>query len=506
MERSVEDPLGGADQMPSLVDARSLSRSVGHTGVVEPTASIGRRAFGLRTRVTLFFSVAGLVLSIALAAITYTVARTYLFNQRKDNAVSLAESNANDVRGRMRQGKRGQDAIETVRTDGDGVAVLVYRDDVDSLGGAGFGLQDLPAELRAEVLPSASPSLQVNQSGRARQVVVEDDKTYVAVGITIAEFQAGYFETFPLANEEKVLRIIASALAAGAAITALFGAAIGWWASRRLLSPLSRVADAASDLASGGLDTRLPVDSDPDLGRLARSFNDMADAVQARIQREARFSSDVSHEMRSPITALTAAVEVLDARRADLPDRSQQALDVVVNQVRRFDQMVLDLLELSRIDAGVGDLHVEEVVVPDLVARIAKRYGFADVPIEVGPGGNKPISIDKRRFERIIANLLDNARNHGGGPVKVAIDSARSDEGRHLTIAVEDAGPGVAMSERTRIFERFARGTASRHRIGTGLGLALVSEHAESHGGRAWVEDRPGGGSRFMISLPETPR
>jgi two-component system, OmpR family, sensor histidine kinase MtrB len=303
-----------------------------------------------------------------------------------------------------------------------------------------------------------------------------------------------------------VLRIIASTLAVGAAATTLFAAAIGWWASRRLLRPLSRVADAASGIASGGLDTRLPSDPDPDLDRLASSFNEMADAVQARIQREARFSSDVSHELRSPITALTAAVEVLDARRADLPDRSQQALDVVVNQVRRFDQMVLDLLELSRLDAGVGDLHVEETVIPDLVARIARRYGFSDVPTEVGPGGDQPISIDKRRFERIIANLLDNARNHGGGPTMVAINSVREDGERFVTIAVEDAGPGVAMSERTRIFERFARGTASRSRIGTGLGLALVSEHAASHGGRAWVEDRKGGGSRFIVSLPETPR
>jgi two-component system, OmpR family, sensor histidine kinase MtrB len=138
------------------------------------------------------------------------------------------------------------------------------------------------------------------------------------------------------------------------------------------------------------------------------------------------------------------------------------------------------------------------------VKRIARRYGFADVPISVANGAERPIAIDKRRFERIIANLLDNARNHGGGPTLVAIDSIREDGVRSVTVAVEDAGPGVAMSERTRIFERFARGTASRHRIGTGLGLALVSEHAESHGGRAWVEDRSGGGSRFVVSLPET--
>ena len=97
-----------------------------------------------------------------------------------------------------------------------------------------------------------------------------------------------------------------------------------------LVATIARVADAAGNIASGGLDARLEEETDPDLNRLAGSFNEMADAVQERIEREQRFASDVSHELRSPITALTAAVEVLDARRDDLPDRSQQALDVVV--------------------------------------------------------------------------------------------------------------------------------------------------------------------------------
>ncbi|MEZ5259963.1 MAG: HAMP domain-containing protein, partial [Ilumatobacteraceae bacterium] len=197
-----------------------------------------------------------------------------------------------------------------------------------------FARSDLPADLVSRV----------EGGGAGYQYLTVDDAPYMAFGVTIADPAANYFEVFPLATVERDLQIIATALAVGAATTALFAAGLGWWAARRLLRPLSHAADAASTLASGGLDTRLPPDPDPDLDRLARSFNGMADAVQARIQREARFASDVSHELRSPITALTAAVEVLDARRADLPDRSQQALDVVVNQVRRFDQMVLDRL------------------------------------------------------------------------------------------------------------------------------------------------------------------
>ena len=243
---------------------------------------------------------------------------------------------------------------------------------------------------------------------------------------------------------------------------------------------------------------------DPDLDQLADSFNDMADTVQSRIEREARFASDVSHELRSPITALAAAAEVIDGRRGELPDRTQQALDVVVGQVRRFDAMVIDLLELSRIDAGATDLHTEEVEIAALCRRIAARAGFAELPIDVaafaGTNGAGPSAlVDRMRFERILTNLLENAQHHGDGPIRICVEPT---DGPFLLVAVEDAGPGVARGERARIFERFARGSAARHRIGTGLGLALVAEHATAQGGEAWVEDRQGGGARFVVRLP----
>jgi len=226
----------------------------------------------------------------------------------------------------------------------------------------------------------------------------------------------------------------------------------------------------------------------------------MADAVQTRIEREARFASDVSHELRSPITALAAAVEVLDARRADLSERTQQALDVVVSQVRRFDQMVLDLLELSRLDVGVADIHREEVDLASFITRIAQRYGNDDLAVLLAPECDGVANVDKRRLERIVANLLDNARLHGGGATSVTLENGPRGG---IRISVEDAGPGVAPSERARIFERFARGSAGRTRVGgTGLGLALVAEHARAHGGQVWVEDVPSGGARFVVEIP----
>jgi signal transduction histidine kinase len=173
---------------------------------------------------------------------------------------------------------------------------------------------------------------------------------------------------------------------------------------------------------------------------------------------------------------------------------------VIVSQIRRFDGMVLDLLELSRIDAGAADLHLETIDLVELCRRIADHGGFTAVPIDVDPDACRTARVDRIRFERVLGNLLTNAEQHAGGPVRIAIE--RAEDAGSVLVVVEDAGPGVADEEKQRIFERFARGSESRHRVGTGLGLALVTEHAGALGGAAWVEDRPGGGARFVVRLP----
>ena len=445
---------------------------------------------------TLFFSLTALVASLALAVVTYGVARSFLIDQRSRVIVTQAISDANSVRLTLLSTPQPTsrvltDLVQSLKRSGEGFAFLTVDGKGQWPSDAGFRQSSYPPQLMAIV---------ATEGTAATQRFSVKGEPYMAVGINIPAAKAQYYEAVPLGDTDSALRKISTALGIGAAVTTFFAGALGWSTSRRLLRPISRVSTAAGEIASGGLDTRMAPEGDPDLALLVKSFNDMADAVQTRFEREARFASDVSHELRSPITALSAAVEVLDGRRADLPERSQQALDVVVGQVRRFDQMVMDLLELSRIDAGSTELLREEVDIEELVTRIALRYGFGDTPIEIDPKVPKTVRVDKLRFERILANLLDNAREHAGGPSRVKVEP----HGRHgMALAVDDAGPGVARGERARIFERCARGSAARHRVGTGLGLALVVEHAHAHGGEAWVEDRPGGGARFKVSFAE---
>ena len=149
-------------------------------------------------------------------------------------------------------------------------------------------------------------------------------------------------------------------------------------------------------------------ETDPELARLATSFNNMVDAVQFRIQRETRFASDVSHELRSPVTALATAIEVLQARRDEFSERNQQAFDIIATQVRRFDRTVLDLLELSRLDAGAGATNEETIHLARLVKQIAQRHGFGDASFASTLDSNDEAVLDRRRIERIVLNLLEN--------------------------------------------------------------------------------------------------
>ncbi len=233
----------------------------------------------------------------------------------------------------------------------------------------------------------------------------------------------------------------------------------------------------------------------------------MAGTLEDRIEKDAQFASDVSHELRSPLMTLQASLEVLENNREGLNERAQSALDLLAADLDRFRELVEDLLEISRFDAGVMLLELEEVLLTDFVRHVVRASGY-DIPVERDPAvqvdpelGGIITAIDKRRVARVLTNLLSNAEKYGDGPVGVWV-TADDDTVR---IFVDDAGEGVPPEDRERIFERFNRASAAHRRgssTGVGLGLALVAEHVRLHGGRVWVEDAPAGGARFAIELP----
>jgi two-component system sensor histidine kinase MtrB len=444
---------------------------------------------GLRARTTIALGLVSLLVSVVLSLMTYTLVRSYLLAERERVVERQTFTNARVVRDVLRSpDPKISDLLASLRSEVGSLALVRYQ---GAWYGTGVGpnQDELPADFRAQLDQGVTSSQRFSLGGQAR----------MAVGVVIPSVDAAFVEVFSFDQLEHTLSILRNSLLAGTAVVTSIGALLGFWSSRRVLRPVARVANAAELLASGGLGTRLAHEPDPDLARMVRSFNEMADAIQLRIEREARFASDVSHELRTPLAALAASVAVLNRRRDELTDRSRQAFDILGEQIERFNRMVIDLLEISRIEAGTADVHLDEVHPVELIRRIVAGTEYASVPVVARPAATEAVvMLDKRRCERIVVNLLDNARLHGGGAVRVAIDA---DE-ETVWVCVDDAGPGVPEASRERIFERFARGPGSHQMPGTGLGLALVREHAALFGAFVTVEDAAEGGARFVLTVP----
>ncbi len=434
-----------------------------------------------------------LLLSALLSATTWALTRENLLNQRQDSATVVVYQNARIVRARVTPGTDKQALVSSLSTPL-GSRPILYADQEFVPLTPEFGQDAIPEAVRDAVLAGQPVRMRYELRGEMQLVL----------GIPIPSVDAAYFEIISLDDLQSTLEALGVSLVGASLLTTLAGAALGAWSSRRALRPLSGVSTAAMALAAGRLDTRLEASDDPDLRPISASFNDMAQTLQDRIERDARFASDVSHELRSPLMTLAASIEVMNNQRDELPDRARSALDLMVGDIDRFQQLVEDLLEISRFDAGVARLELDEVHLAELVMQAVSHSSDADVPVEVDAElAGVVVQADKRRIVRLIANLLDNAAKYGGGATSVAL--RRAEHG--VQISVEDQGPGVPEEDRHVIFDRFSRGALAGRRSnsdGVGLGLALVAEHVNLHGGKVWVEDRVDGGegARFVVELP----
>ena len=486
-------------------------------------APFDRFRLGLRSRATWALGLGALVISVSVSAVTFLVARQSFVNERRDSVKRTAYANAEAAQSALSQ--RDQNVGDAIRQQ--------RRGDAESLVVSPRGTfpRDRRSVLLAEVARTSLRPLVRSEKRAGYQIIDGANGSVLIVGVPLPVVNAEFYEVASLSEVERNLRRLGRTLAFAAGVSTLGAALLGRSISRRVVRPLRSVADAAAGIASGKLDTRLELSGDVDLDPLLRSFNDMAESLQRRIEREARFASDVSHELRTPLTALSTAAQLLHARRDELSERSQKTLDVLVNQTEHFRQLVLDLLEISRFDAGAAELHRVPVDLEALIRTVVTAHGD-DPMIDATHLTHADVRVDKRRVERIVANLLQNASLYGGGATLIEIADetaesaddadggdvlpvgATSDLGapspaarplRVARIAVEDRGPGVPEAEHEAIFERFRRGQAHVRGTsalkGTGLGLALVAAHARLHGGRAWVEDLQGGGARFVVTL-----
>jgi signal transduction histidine kinase len=450
---------------------------------------------GLRGRVSAFFAIGALGVSLVLALTTYAIASSYLLGQRYVTVQRQAVFNAGAVRGALATTDPAIPALleQLDASGGESSSPLVY------VGGRWYDDQ-LPRghdELPDELVAAARDGVPVRQRFRT------PDGLAVAVALPLEGYGAAYLEVFSLRELDQTLRTLAVTFTGTATMTTALGLLLGLWASRRALRPLRTVNAAAAAIADGDLDTRLKVQRDKDLIPLAEAFNRTATRLQRRVERDVRFAGNVSHELRSPLTTMVNAVGVLGDRAHQLDAESREVLTMLEEDVQRLARMVEDLLEISRLESGVATVRREPVALGALVRSVANRCAGRPVTTVDASATTVVSWVDRRRVERVVENLVRNAETHGQGVSRVLVSSS----GETVTIAVEDDGPGVSPVETEQVFERFARGSAkgSSRAEGVGLGLSLVMEHVRLHGGAVRVENRPVRGARFVVDLPVEP-
>ncbi len=353
--------------------------------------------------------------------------------------------------------------------------------------------------------------------GDARVAVSEGEAVPgVVVGSAVTVPVVGRYELYLLYSlepEQATLGFIQRMLGLGGILLVAMLGAMTWLVTRQAVLPVRQAAAVAERLADGHLAERMEVRGQDEMATLARSFNEMAMSLQVQIHQleslsalQRRFVSDVSHELRTPLTTIRMAGDLLHSAREGFDPAARRSAELLLTQLDRFEELLADLLEISRFDAGAAVLEAEGRDVRDVVTWAVE----AASPLAATKGSwlsvdlsEEPVKadIDPRRVERILRNLLVNAIEHAEGtPVEVRVVA----DARAVAIGVRDHGIGMTAAAAERVFDRFWRADPARTRTsgGTGLGLAIALEDAHLHGGWLQAWGAPGAGAHFVLTLP----
>jgi signal transduction histidine kinase len=346
---------------------------------------------------------------------------------------------------------------------------------------------------------------QVREVRASRLTLLDDDDPYLLVvaGVHTTGGEYRVVVASPINAQQESVRTALSLLLIGLPLLLLLVGVATWLLVDRAMRPVERIRARVSEIGGSRVDERIPVPvSRDEIARLAVTMNEMLGRLDQAQRAQRRFVADSSHELRSPLATLTAAVELAAADPTS--DTWRDLSPVMSAEISRMSRLVEDLLLLAKVDERRMRLHVEEVDLDDLVDSEVRRLR-AFSPLTVRPAV-RPVRVmgDRARLGQAITNLTDNAARYAQSTVRMLLTH---DDGC-ATVVVEDDGPGVPAGQRDRVFERFVRLDASRGRSsgGSGLGLSIVREIVRAHGGTVEITDAHPTGCRVEIRLPDAPR
>ena len=405
-----------------------------------------------------------------------------------------------------------------IRSGSPGLYDALFLSDPDLVGAPERGTELISQASIPEALRSAITERD-RQAWAYGTLVYESGVTKpgLIVGSPVTIPRVGAYELyllFPLDKEQETIDLIQQAISITGIILLIGLAILAWFVTSRVTEPVREAAQIADQIASGDLDQRMQVRGEDDIARLAGSVNEMAASLQRQIVRlenlsqlQQQFVSDVSHELRTPLTTVRMASEMIYDARGDFDPDMARSAELLRNQVDRFDILLSDLLEMSKIDAGASPLIFGAVDLAKLTETLLQEANHIalehSTSFSYSGTSNALVFADQRRVSRIIRNLLVNAVEHcEGSTIDVQVATNES----CVSISVRDHGQGIAEADIPRVFGRFWRADPARPRTlgGTGLGLSISAEDAQLHGGKIDVWGLPGKGAQFVLSLPKT--
>jgi two-component system sensor histidine kinase MtrB len=433
-------------------------------------------------------------LSAGFVAVTsYLLVREYRHRTFADQATRRVElamlalpSTFDDSDDALLEAQRDRGGFETVTVSGDQM----------HSSSSSLTASAVPASLRSDVTDSTPPA-----------TTRVDGTAYLVVARPSDDGRSMIFFFFPKTDINESIEQLRNVLAGVWLVTVAISALVGSTIARGALRPVRRAAEESRATAIRLLG-RPPSDGEDEFGQWADAFDAVVAALEAKIvelseaaERERRFTADVAHELRTPLTGIVSAASLLEEHIDELEHTTRRPAELLVGDVRRLHALVIELLEMARLDAGIDFIERDVVDLGVTLDSALQQFaGQAEIECDFEP--EVTVWSDGIRLKRIVVNLVQNALKHGGPHVRVRTRI----EGNDVRIDVIDSGPGIVETDATRVFERFYKADASRSRQGSGLGLAIAAGHARAIGAALRVSNPGEAGACFTLIVPRAPQ